>query len=90
MVEKGKQYKTKSGREVRIYDIVDGCEYCVFGAIQFEDTWVIHQWNINGGSGNAEGSPNDLVEVKSIGKSSRTSSSACVKVIIDCEHGEWL
>ena len=65
MISKDKQYRTKSGRKVEIHAIYPAQVYGVFGAIKQEDGGYIQAaWNHDGSSGNAGGSPIDLVEVK--------------------------
>lgn len=61
MIDLEKQYRTKNGREVRIYAI-DGTETTsVHGAIKGENGWFITNWRSDGISGFPD---YDLVEVK--------------------------
>jgi len=61
MIDLNKKYRTKNGREVRIYAI-DGTETTsVHGAIKGENGWFITTWRSDGISGFPD---YDLVEVK--------------------------
>lgn len=61
MIDLNKKYRTKNGREVRIYAI-DGNETgYVHGAIKGENGWFITSWRSDGISGFPD---YDLVEVK--------------------------
>ena len=64
-IEMGKQYRTRDGREVRIY-AVDGYETVpVHGAIKQEAGWVQVGWRADGNwSGYGSGNAADLIEVK--------------------------
>ena len=49
MIELGKQYKTRDGREVRIYAVDEGGEFPVHGAIKKSgDIWDSMCWGVNG------------------------------------------
>lgn len=65
MIDKNKQYRTRDGREVRIY-AVDGCgDYPVHGASLVDGGWTPHIWSSSGEFWKgAEGTASDLVEVK--------------------------
>lgn len=67
MIDPKKTYRTRDGREVRIY-AVDGCnDYPVHGAILNEYGWVVTTWRKDGRSfrsGNGRDEPYDLIEVK--------------------------
>lgn len=62
-----KQYRTRNGREVRIY-AVDGCNKCpVHGAYLTEDGWKVYNWAADGSAyppWYAGGNNRDLIEVK--------------------------
>ena len=65
-VNKDKKYKTRDGREVRVYATDMGGEYPVHGAWKDDDVWVCDTWRDDGGyhyNGNGE-SETDLVEVE--------------------------
>jgi len=71
MIELGKQYKTRNGREVRIYAVDGGGRFPVHGATKQNDgTWRQEEWTLTG-SYNGESSHGhtiahhlDLIEVK--------------------------
>jgi len=63
MIDINKKYRTRDGREVRIY-AVDGDEpRPVHGAIKSPTGWVVSHWPQDGVQSDFEGS-NNLVEVK--------------------------
>ena len=70
MVDKDKQYRTRNGREVRIYATDGNSIWAVHGAILTEDGWWSMCWAKDGKficGGVYDGSPSsasDLVEVK--------------------------
>jgi len=66
MIELGKQYKTRDGREVRIYAVDGGGEFPVHGAIKKPgDIWDSMCWGVNGEWFSvADMDCYDLVEVK--------------------------
>ncbi len=61
MIELGKQYKTRDGREVRIYAVDGGGHKPIHGAIREGDGWFAASW-LQGGVGALH--INSLVEVK--------------------------
>lgn len=61
MIDKEKQYKTRDGREVRIYATDGDTELPIHGAIKTKRGWEHYGWTQNG-SGILE--PSDLIEVK--------------------------
>jgi hypothetical protein len=63
MIELGKQYKTRDGREVRIYAVDGSGSVPVHGAIKNTYGWDPYQWIKDGRSYLKDG-PEDLVEVK--------------------------
>ena len=69
MIELGKQYKTKGGREVRIYAVDGGGRFPVHGAVKLNDgTWRQEEWTPTGsynGERDGHSLPNahDLIEV---------------------------
>ena len=61
-VSMDKQYRTRDGREVRIY-AVDGCgDYPIHGAIKKEVGWDVRVWPVTGLHDSYENI--DLIEVK--------------------------
>ena len=100
MIDINKKYRTRDGREVRIY-AVDGDEpRPVHGAHKSQTGWVFSCWEEDGvhllSTGNY-----DLIEVKPRIKRevwlniyerehAARSRLACVRVEIDCEEGEGL
>jgi hypothetical protein len=81
MIDKNKQYKTRDGREVRIYATDGAGTYPVQGAIRHEDGWYLAQWKQSGKHvGECDGS-NDLIEVKPRMKFERW--------IVLHRNGEW-
>lgn len=64
MISKDKQYRTRDGREVRIYATDCGESEPVHGAIKFNNEWISHCWGPNGKRIRNSESPCDLIEVK--------------------------
>jgi len=66
MIDPKKQYRTRDGREVRIYAVDGGVAgNGVHGAIRDKDgVWYAYQWYPHGGYLSGIGDPRDLVEVK--------------------------
>ena len=64
MIDKSKQYKTRDGREVRIY-ATDGGGETVHGAVLYDGTyWRQHCWSLCGQYDINSESHLDLIEVK--------------------------
>lgn len=68
MIDINKTYRTRDGREVRIYALNSGGKYHVHGASKdaIFGIWDLHQWDSNGlfdTESNAE-TNFDLIEVK--------------------------
>ena len=65
MIDKNKQYRTRDGREVRIY-ATDGGENKngIHGAIKWDWGWGHAVWYSHGGYLSGTGDPRDLIEVK--------------------------
>jgi hypothetical protein len=106
MISKDKTYRTRDGREVRIYATDGGGVHCVHGAVRNPEGWAMCSWSLE--------SSCDLIEVRSRIKRTvwlnvypdkngdysqlrnladalaTTDRLACVKVEIDCEEGEGL
>jgi hypothetical protein len=64
MLDIKKNYKTREGREVRIYATDGAGTYPVQGAIKNEDGWYLAQWKQSGKHVGECDSSNDLVEFK--------------------------
>lgn len=64
MIDKSKQYRTRDGREVRIYATDGYPSLTVHGAIKLEDRWEIVAWRSDGRLGGYAESDSDLIEVK--------------------------
>ena len=64
MIDPKKQYRTRDGREVRIYAVDGGDEFCVHGAILIDGIWCQRSWPISGIIGSKCKSDVDLIEVK--------------------------
>jgi len=65
MIDPEKQYRTRDGREVRIYAVDGGGLYPVHGAYEFNDRWQASQWSPMGGFHIPSASVDfDLIEVK--------------------------
>lgn len=65
MIEMGKTYRTRDGREVRIYAVDVPGVRPVHGARKTDsDNWCIACWSANGQHGDYMGLPFDLIEVK--------------------------
>lgn len=68
MIDKSKTYRTRDGREVRIYATDGGGFFCVHGAIKSEEgRWDSCNWAITGAGPYVIGFPEsdeDLIEVR--------------------------
>ena len=65
MINKDKQYRTRDGREVRIYATDGSYPYVVHGAIKNENgEWQPSNWLNQGGATIVTSNVNDLIEVK--------------------------
>ena len=60
MIELNKKYRTRDGREVRIYAVDGGGPFPVHGAYKVGGDWYSEQWPKNGSYG---GHDHDLFEV---------------------------
>jgi hypothetical protein len=49
MIDKNKTYRTRDGREVRIYATDGQSQFPIHGAININGEWLMHLWNANGG-----------------------------------------
>lgn len=54
MIEMGKTYRTRDGREVRIYAENGEPDYPIHGAIKFDRGWVVNCWEESGSDGSRE------------------------------------
>ena len=63
MIDIKKKYRTRDGREVRIYATDGAGDYCVQGAAKDSKGWSIMKWTSYGGMSNQFQSPSDLLEV---------------------------
>jgi hypothetical protein len=63
-VEMGKQYRTRGGREVRLYGVDGGGHYPVHGALKCGDGWQVRSWTASGYYGGDDTHADDLIEVK--------------------------
>lgn len=66
MVDPKKQYRTRDGREVRIYAVDAGGDKPVHGAIANKGKWDFHCWSSLGDWASQEcaATPLDLIEVR--------------------------
>ena len=66
MIDKDKTYKTRDGREVRIYATDGGGAYPIHAAYWGDENWVIMNWTENGKPScyNDDENGIDLIEVK--------------------------
>jgi hypothetical protein len=64
MIDKNKQYRTRDGREVRIYAVDGGFTAPVHGAVKFDGDWRIMSWGSDGVWHNGAFTDHDLIEVK--------------------------
>lgn len=64
MISKDKEYRTRDGREVRIYATDGDNDFPVHGAIKHPEGWSVFCWRADGKyTSIGQGSP-DLIEVK--------------------------
>lgn len=65
MIDPAKTYRTRDGREVRIYAVDGEGVYPVHGSILEDGLWCPNQWKPDGNFTLSGGShPSDLIEVK--------------------------
>ena len=85
-IEMGKQYRTRDGREVRIYSVDGGGHYPVHAATKSGDGWSVSKWASDGryNTSVAE-SPSDLIEVKP-----RIRMERWVNVYPNAKASEWV
>ena len=64
-IEMGKQYRTRDGREVRIYATDGAGNGSVHGATMNGcGGWIVMNWSKNGKACNLDEYPSDLIEIK--------------------------
>lgn len=64
MIDIKKQYRTRDGREVRIYATDGRGDWPVHGAVKNEDGWNPTIWRVSGRWSTSENMAGDLIEVK--------------------------
>ncbi len=64
MIDPKKQYKTRDGREVRIYAVDGGGEFCIHGAIKCTDGWANLMWDRDGAACLGRMVNDDIIEVR--------------------------
>jgi hypothetical protein len=64
MIDKNKQYRTRDGREVRIYATDGNGNNLVHGAIHVDGEWVQFCWMQDGSCDGKAGLPYNLIEVR--------------------------
>ena len=64
MIDINKQYRTRNGREVRIYATDGAGIRPVHGAIKTDEGWVREDWSSDGGFGGNMRFSDDLIEVR--------------------------
>jgi len=65
MIDPAKKYRTRDGREVRIYAVDGGGEYPVHGATKINGEWLANGWTACGGHDvEVDESDFDLIEVR--------------------------
>jgi hypothetical protein len=106
MISKDKTYRTRDGREVRIYAIDGGGVHCVHGAVRNPEGWAMCSWSLESSCDLIEVKPRikrtvwlnvypdkngDYSQLRGLADAlAATDRLACVKVEIDCEEGEGL
>lgn len=69
VVSMDKEYRTRDGREVRLYAMDAGGAYPVHGALPRDGGWALFSWTVNGKYIDKAGASGyDLIEHKSIVK----------------------
>lgn len=64
MIDINKKYRTRDGREVRIYATDGGSPCSVIGVVRSTVGWEMFQWFSDGSSTLTDERPLDLIEVK--------------------------
>lgn len=84
MIDKNKQYTTRSGLAVRIYATDGGGQYPVHGAIYKDGHWFPSSWTSEGKHVIAQASSYDLIEVKP-----RIKAKGWVNVYCESDDGDY-
>lgn len=63
-IEMGRTYRTRDGREVRIYAVDGGGKFPVHGAFRLNDLWEISWWTAEGKYTMGNEYPRDLIEFR--------------------------
>jgi len=82
MIDKDKTYRTRDGREVRIYATDAGGKYPVHGSVKDGDHWAICSWMADGRCTMIGEHYTDLIEVKP-----RIQLDVWINVYEDGTHG---
>jgi len=64
MIDINKKYRTRDGREVRIYATDGADKYPVHGSIKYETGWELFTWQLDGMRTPRHEGGGDLIEVK--------------------------
>lgn len=64
MIDPTKTYRTRDGREVRIYAVDGASPDNIHGAVKSERGWSVREWFPEGNYLESEDHPTDLIEVK--------------------------
>ena len=64
MIDKSKTYRTRDGREVRIYATDGADKYPVHGSIKYETGWELFTWQLDGMRTPGHKGGGDLIEVR--------------------------
>lgn len=64
MIDKSKNYRTRDGREVRIYATDGVGDHAVHGAVKHSEGWDFYTWRSNGKFFSDVKSEDDLIEVR--------------------------
>jgi len=65
MIDKSKTYKTRDGREVRIYATNGGGDQAIHGAVLTDEGWRVHAWYSDGVYARSDRNGHrDLIEVR--------------------------
>jgi len=64
MIDINKKYRTRDGREVRIYATDGADKYPVHGSIKYETGWELFTWQLDGMRTPGHEGGGDLIEVR--------------------------
>ena len=88
MIDKSKTYRTRDGREVRIYATDGADKYPVHGSIKYETGWELFTWQLDGMRTPRHEGGGDLIEVRPRHK--RTVwLNVCEHVVMGCYENKW-